>query len=137
MPTMSNKPKIRVKVSDVERLAKLQCTPREVAAFLGIRVGTFRKLLEEDPDIKRGWERGKQMGLISLRRKQMRLAGSNATMGVFLGKNYLGQKDTVTNEHTGPDGGPMELDLGKLPKSERDDLRQLLTRATRSRGGSS
>ena len=32
-------------------------------------------------------------GLISLRRLQFRLAERNAAMAIFLGNNYLGQKD--------------------------------------------
>ena len=35
------------------------------------------------------------LGKISLRRNQWRLAEKNATMAIWLGKQYLGQKDQV------------------------------------------
>lgn len=59
----------------------------------------------------------------------MRLASSNASMGMFLGKQYLGQRDVVTNELTGDGGGPVEIDASKLSQAERDELRQLLVRS--------
>lgn len=118
-----------MKTRDVERLARLQCTHKEVAAFLDIRTSQFRALLANDERVKRAWERGMSMGKISLRRKQMRLASSNASMGMFLGKQYLGQRDVVTNELTGDGGGPVEIDASKLSQAERDELRQLLVRS--------
>lgn len=135
--TMKKKKKVTVKLADVERLARLQCTHREAAGFLDMRVATFRQLIRKDSRVRDAWERGQQMGLVSLRRKQMGLASVNATMAIFLGKQYLGQRDVVTNEHTGADGGPIGLgvDLSKLSKAERDDLRSILGRATQSGQG--
>lgn len=41
------------------------------------------------------------MGLkIRLRRNQFKLSEKNAAMAIFLGKNYLGQKDVVENNDT-------------------------------------
>jgi hypothetical protein len=41
------------------------------------------------------------MGLkIRLRRNQFKLSEKNAAMAIFLGKNYLGQKDVVETEDT-------------------------------------
>ena len=37
----------------------------------------------------------RKTGKISLRRMQWRLAEKNATMAIFLGKQYLGQRDNV------------------------------------------
>lgn len=72
------------------------------------------------------------MGRVGLRRKQMRLADSNASMAIFLGKQMLGQKDVVTTEHTGADGGPVEIDASKLTQDERNELRELITRSGKS-----
>jgi len=119
-----------IKPKDVERIARLQCTRAEAAAFLGIRVSSFDRLLRNNERVKDAWERGKQMGRISLRRKQHRLAAVNAPMSIFLGKNYLGQQDKVTTEHTGADGGPIEFDATKLTSEERDALRRLITRGS-------
>ena len=38
-------------------------------------------------------EKGQAMGKASLRRSQFKLAEVNATMAIFLGKNWLGQTD--------------------------------------------
>lgn len=35
---------------------------------------------------------------IALRKNQMKLSEKNAAMAIFLGKNYLGQKDTLDNK---------------------------------------
>jgi len=113
-------------------MGRLQCTHREAAAFLSIRVHQFRHLLAKDEAAKRAWERGLMMGRISLRRKQSRLSGVNASMAQFLGKQYLGQRDVVVQEHTGEGGGAVEIDASKLSQAERDDLRKLLTRSGKS-----
>lgn len=125
--------RIPVKTKDIEKMARLQCTMREAAAFLGIRVHQFKSLLARDEKARDAWERGLMMGRISLRRKQMRLAGGNASMAQFLGKNILGQRDVLTNEHTGDGGGPVEIDADKLTQEERNELRSLLTRSSKSR----
>lgn len=124
---------IKVKTRDIEKMARLQCTHREAAAFLNIRVHQFKSLLAKDEKARDAWERGLMMGRIGLRRKQMRLAGANASMAQFLGKNILGQRDVMTNEHTGDGGGPVEIDASKLTQKERDELRSLLNRSGRSR----
>ena len=41
------------------------------------------------------YEEKRGIGKISLRRAQFRLAEKNAAMAIFLGKNYLGQRDHV------------------------------------------
>ena len=38
-----------------------------------------------------------EIGKSSLRRIQFRLAEKNASMAIFLGKQYLGQKDVIEN----------------------------------------
>ena len=130
-------PKPKVKLQDIEKLAMLQCTHREAAGFLDLRVNAFRQLLRKNHKVAEAWERGQQMGLVSLRRKQMALASHNATMAIFMGKQYLGQRDEVTNRHVGADGGPIDIDLSRLGKGDRDDLRALLTRALGPETGSS
>lgn len=125
--------KTRIKLSEIERLGALQCTENEAASWLKLRRTAFRKLLQTDPQVREAWERGKDRGCLSLRRKQFRLAKTNATMAIFLGKNYLKQREVVVNEHSGPEGKPLEIDLGQLTSEQRNELRDLLTRASRSK----
>lgn len=46
----------------------------------------------------------RKTGKISLRRMQWRLAEKNATMAIFLGKQYLGQRDNVDVNVTNTEG---------------------------------
>ena len=126
---------ISVKLKDIRGLGALQCTHKEAAAFLDIRVSTWHQLLIKNPSVRKAFDQGKELGKRSLRRKQFSLAGVNAQMAIWLGRQILNQKEVVTNELTGAEGGPIELDLGQLSREERDALRQLLNRATRPSSG--
>ena len=89
-PVGRPKKKLEYKDSDLEKLATMQCTREEIAAFVGCSVSTLKRNF--DPPIKRGWDRGK----ISLRRVMFDKAiRGNVTMMIWLSKNYLGMKDKV------------------------------------------
>ncbi|MCB1466628.1 MAG: hypothetical protein KDK08_05655 [Rhizobiaceae bacterium] len=77
----------------IAELAKLFCTQSEAAGFLGVSLRTFQNFLAEHDDARETWDDGLQHAKISLRRKQLALADKNAPAAIFLGKNYLGQKD--------------------------------------------
>ena len=80
---------------NIEGLGKIKCTEIEAAAFLRVSQPTFNRLLNSNEKAKDAWERGQQLGLISLRRLQFKTAeGGNASMQIWLGKQYLDQKDT-------------------------------------------
>jgi hypothetical protein len=45
--------------------------------------------------------------------------GGNATMLIWLGKQYLGQSDKTQHELSGPGGGPIEwVELVKVAQSD-------------------
>ena len=77
------------------KLCKLQCTIEEIASFFDCNRDTI------DAWCKRTYNGGfsavykkySEAGKISLRRYQMNLAKTNTTMAIWLGKQYLGQKD--------------------------------------------
>lgn len=78
-----------------ENLCGLQCTKEEICAFFDVTDKTLegwckRTYKEGFSDVFRQ-KRG--IGKISLRRAQFRLAKKNASMAIFLGKQYLGQRD--------------------------------------------
>ena len=113
----------------LREIAKLQCTRGEAAAFLGISRRALITLLQDERG-KRAWDEGRELGKVSLRRKQFRLAGTSTPMAIHLGKQYLEQQDKVSHELTGKDGGPVEtVDLSNLNVEERKQLRGILTRA--------
>lgn len=85
------RPKIQIDYNTVEKLANIQCTQEEIASFLGISVRT----LQRDDEFCRIYKKGQENGKMSLRRIQYKLAEKNTAMAIFLGKQYLGQKDNV------------------------------------------
>jgi hypothetical protein len=74
-------------------IARLFGTQEEAAAILGVSDRTLRSFFTEYPDAREVWDDGLMHAKVSLRRKQMALADKNAPASIFLGKNYLGQKD--------------------------------------------
>ena len=74
----------------VRRLALIQCTYEEIANFLDCSTRT----LERDKEFCRIYKKHIGEGRMSLRRKQWKaVEEGNTTMLVWLGKQYLGQKD--------------------------------------------
>ena len=77
----------------VEKLSSFMCTEAEIAAFLETTVDTLHNK-QNDEIFTAAKLRGQDKGKASLRRAQFKAADNgNATMLVWLGKQYLGQKD--------------------------------------------
>jgi len=101
------RPLIEVKWDVVDKLCLIQCTGEEIASFLNISYDTLERACkrEKKEDFADYIGQKKLGGKASLRRKQWKLVESgNATMCIWLGKQYLGQTDK--QEVSGPDGGP-------------------------------
>lgn len=77
----------------VEGLAKIQCSQKEAAAVLGTCRRTFLNFLSRHPEARDRWEFGQEGGKASLRRNQFKLSETNAAMAIWLGKQYLGQRE--------------------------------------------
>ena len=90
------RPKKPIDYNLVSKLANIMCTQQEISTIVGCSVRT----LQRDKEFCRVFEKGKESGKMSLRRIQWNLASKNASMAIFLGKQYLGQTDKVetTNE---------------------------------------
>ena len=75
-----------------EKLASIMCTEEEIAAVLGVSVRT----LQRDEEFCRVYKKGMDSGRASIRRSQFKLMNDgNATMAIWLGKQYLDQKEQV------------------------------------------
>ena len=85
-----------IDLNELERLCVIQATDEEIAAWFSVSTRTIeRRRLE--PEFAEVMTRGKARGRISVRRMQMKmLEEGNATMGVWLGKQILGQADQVS-----------------------------------------
>jgi hypothetical protein len=88
---MAGRPKKEIDYETVEKLANIQCTQEEIASFLGISTRT----LQRDEQFMELFNRGRENGKMSLRRIQWKHAEKSATMAIWLGKQYLGQRDNI------------------------------------------
>jgi hypothetical protein len=101
----------KIDLDMVGRAASIGCTKEEIAALLGISRMTFHRHMEKNEALQEVFERGADKGRATLRRLQWKGAeDGNATMLVWLGKQLLGQRDSIA--HTGADGGPVMIITG-------------------------
>jgi len=109
-PKSGRKP-INIDLGELEKLGSLQCTDQEIAAWFGVSVRTIESRRKQRP-FAEVMERGRAKGRISIRRAQMKLLESgNASMGIWLGKQLLGQRDVTPIELSGPSGQPLQISL--------------------------
>lgn len=111
----SKKRGTKPKPIDLEQLAVLagmQCTYEEIAAVFRLKKRAFINRVNADPALKTAIEDGWAHGRASIRRQQFSLlAAGNATMAVWLGKNYLGQRDNLDTKLTGSGpGGEIQIE---------------------------
>src|SRR5277367_4452438 len=97
---------VEIDLVELEKLCSLQCTHEEIAAWFKCTTRTI-ETYSKKPEFAEVMTRGRARGRISVRRAQMKLLESgNATMGVWLGKQLLGQRDVTPIELSGADGKP-------------------------------
>ncbi len=121
-------------LKQIGNLAKIHCTEEEAAAFFEVNKSTFCRFLQRHKTAKAAWENGSGIGKASLRRLQFKAAeAGNATMMIWLGKQYLGQRDKADMEHSGKNGGPIpvEFDADAARKSIFDKLQRIRAAAGR------
>lgn len=98
-------------------LGKIQCTTKETAAVLGVSEPSLFALFKRDKKAREEFEKGQQQGRASLRRQQYKMAETNPTMSIWLGKQYLNQVD---KHEIGRAGEFEELSDAELRERERD-----------------
>lgn len=96
-----------------ENLCGLQCTREEICGFFEVSEKTLdswcKRTYKKSFSLVFKEKRG--IGKISLRRNQLRLAEKNASMAIWLGKQYLGQKDSFEEEKA-DSGVTVIIDVG-------------------------
>lgn len=85
------RPKKQLDYDAIEKLSMIQCTQDEIASFLEVNVKTLRA----DQRFLDLYKKGQEKGKLSLRRYQFKLAEHNTAMAIWLGKQYLGQRDNI------------------------------------------
>jgi transposase len=96
------RPQIEINKEHFENLCNLQCTLNEIAGFFKCSPDTIENWCKRtyEEGFTDTYKRYSQNGKISLRRLQFKLAEKNASMAIWLGKQYLGQTDVITAQTT-------------------------------------
>lgn len=94
------RPRKEIDKEQFEKLCAIQCTEKEICEWFDVCEDTLNawckrtyKACFSDASRKK-----REVGKISLRRNQWRLAENNVTMAIWLGKQYLGQRDQVASD---------------------------------------
>lgn len=114
------RPKFQIDYELVKKLAGIMCTEKEIASFIGCNERT----LQRDEEFCRIYKEGKETGKMSLRRMQWKLAEKNTSMAIWLGKQYLGQREPeVEVEHNigSVDNSFIQALNGKVKEVWEDD----------------
>ena len=90
------RPRKEIDQKDFESLCALQCTKEEICGFFDVSDKTLENWCKRtySEGFSEVFKKKRGKGKISLRRAQFRLAEKSASMAIWLGKQWLGQKDT-------------------------------------------
>ena len=97
-PRKMGRPRKPIDRTEFEKLCALQCTLEEVCGWFGVQDDTLNKWCRENYEgrtFSEVFAEKRVAGKISLRRNMIQLASKNATMAIFLAKNWLGMSDNV------------------------------------------
>ena len=120
------RPKKDINLYELEKLCTLNCTMPEIAAFFDLPLRTLEDRYTNDEEIRRTINKGRELGKLSLRRKQIQIMeGGNPTMAIWLGKNLLGQRDNLD---------VVTEDKNQTAFSEAVDLLQAIADKKKSQG---
>lgn len=112
------RPRIEINKDEFEKLCGLMCTEEEIAGFFNCSTDTIERWCRRTYNISFAeiYKSKSAFGKISLRRNQFKLSQKSAAMAIFLGKNYLGQRDDFIES---------EEDTEKMLKGVREALGEI------------
>lgn len=116
------RPRKEIDQKQFETLCGLQCTLLEICDALDITDKTLNAWCKRTygESFSEVFAKKRSKGKISLRRMQFQLAEKNASMAIFLGKQYLGQSDVV--EIGAPTGSAQEDALSTSLRELAEEL---------------
>ena len=96
-------------MDELIRMIHIQCTQEEIAYVMGVSVDTLALRVKQlfKVNFTEFYKKHNALGKISIRRAQYKLMETNSAMAIWLGKQYLGQREPTQ-------------DLS-IPKDEIDD----------------
>lgn len=122
------RPKKEINQRQFESLCGLQCTLADIADFFECSEDTIERWCKRTygANFADVYKTKSQAGKISLRRSQFKLAEKSPAMAIWLGKQYLGQREVQGIELTGKDGDAIEMKAGVqiyLPDNQREETK--------------
>jgi hypothetical protein len=105
------RPRKEIDWEQFDKLCSLQCTLVEIAGWFDCSEDTIERRVEEEYRVTfaEHYKKRSAKGKMSIRRKQFDVAMSgNVTMLIWLGKQFLGQKDK-TEHSAGESAQPIVL----------------------------
>lgn len=89
------RPRKEINQDQFEKLCGIQCTLEEIANIMDCSADTVERWCKRTYDLgfADAYKKYSSDGKASLRRIQFRLAEKSAAMAIWLGKQYLGQRD--------------------------------------------
>lgn len=96
----AGRPKAKIDQKEFEKLCALQCTLVEIAGWFSVSEDTIERWCADTYkcNFAEIYAQKRGVGKVSLRRTQWKMAETNPSMAIFLGKQYLGQKDKPEEE---------------------------------------
>ena len=96
----AGRPRKEIGRTEFEKLCELQCTLEEIAGFFDCSEDTVERWCKREykmrfADAYKTWA---SQGKISLRRNQLKLSEKSAAMAIWLGKQWLGQREMIEYE---------------------------------------
>lgn len=92
----AGRPRLEIDKKQFESLCALQCTAEEISSFFNCSVDGLRKWCCREYNADQYidvYKKYSENGKISLRRNQLKLSETNASMAIWLGKQWLSQRD--------------------------------------------
>ena len=91
------RPKIVIDEKLFKKLCGLFCTKEEIAGVFECSEDTIERWCKRTYHMNFAdvYQKESAKGKMSLRRNQFKLSEKSAAMAIFLGKNYLGQRDSI------------------------------------------
>jgi hypothetical protein len=103
VPAKMGRPKKEIDPQLFENLCSIFCTQAEICEIIGIAANTLRDWCEDfyGEDFLSVYKKHSGKGKMSLRRAQLKMAQTNPTMAIWLGKQFLNQLDKVEEQISG------------------------------------
>lgn len=123
------RPTVEIDKKQFENLCAMQCTEEDIAGFFDCNPNTINNWCKRNYTSEDGkamtflevFAQKRAAGKISLRRNQWNLSKTNATMAIFLGKQYLDQRDQL------------DLTVSKTQEEAEAEMKEMVEHAKANR----